>query len=442
MTVVETTQARQQPGWLARMADRIGQIFTATDGRDLLYNSPDGWEVTDPGLWWSGPADGTDGPVWGNPPPGADSPWQGKTLPAIGKCRQLVCDALAGAPWQVYRGTEKLSTPDWVLDPQGLRDDARVRSRVLDVRASAVEFWSAFILSMIELGEGIAYVPRRDAAGAPVGPLFLLNPRDVHIDGGAYWVGDEELSPDEMLIVRNRMWPGRFRGLGIWDQYAASIGLADRVDEFTDRLLGRGIPAGYLKVNSADASQTSIDQLKTQWEAAHSGSRRRIAVLNAVTDFQPMQIDPQVLQLTELMKLTAWDIAMMYGVPPAKLGISLGGGSQLTYANIESQQIDYVQDALLPSARRIEATLDAEFPRGTELKINLDGLRRGDTKSRYEAHKIGIEAGFLTIDEARALEDLPPRELEPPPEAVEESGPEPVALMPAAPVDDQQEESG
>lgn len=413
---METTSVPARQGWLGRVAGRIGRILTATDGRDILDNSPDGWEVEQPWLWWDGPADGdgTGGP-FGNPPPGADQPWRGRTLPAIGKCRELVCDALAGAPWHVFRdGTEKLTTPDWILDPQGLREDGRVHARVLDVRMSAVEFWSGFILSMIELGEGIAYVPRRDANGQPVGPLFLLNPRDVHMDGGRYFVGeDEELAPEEMIIVRNRMWPGRFRGMGIWDQYAESIGLAGRVGEFTDRLLGRGIPAGYLKVNSPDPSQSSINRLKEKWEAAHSGPRRRIAVLNAVTDFKPLEIDPQVLQLTELMKLTAWDVAMMYGVPPAKLGISLGGGSQLTYANIESQQIDYVQDALLPKARRIEATLDAEFPRGTEMKINLDGLRRGDTKSRYEAHKIGIEAGFLTVSDVRKLEDLPPREDEP-----------------------------
>jgi hypothetical protein len=33
---------------------------------------------------------------------------------------------------------------------------------------------------------------------------------------------------------------------------------------------------------------------------------------------------------------------------------------------------------------------------------------RADLKTRYEAHKIAIDAGFKTVDEVRALEDLSP----------------------------------
>lgn len=406
MTVVPTPT--RKPGLLTRAATRVGRLFTATDGRDILHNTPDGWEVERPWVWWNGPDGDSDDPVWGNPPPGAGGPGRNHVPVALGKCRQLVCDALAGVPWKVFRDTELLTTPDWLFDPQGLRIDGRINgSRVLDVRHSAVEFWSAYILSLIELGEGIAYVPRRDSLGQPVPPLFLLSPADVTIDDGRYWVRDTEVGPDELIITRARTWPGTLRGMGIWDQYGQALGLSDTIGEFTGNMFQRGVPAGYLKVNSPDISQTMADKLKRHWMAAHGGSRKNIAVLNAVTDFQPLAMDPQALQLTELMKLSAWDIATMYGVPPAKLGISLGGTS-LTYANIESQQIDYVQDALLPPARRIESAFDAEFPRGTEIKIILDGLRRGDTKSRYEAHRIGLDAGFLTVDEVRRMEDLPP----------------------------------
>ncbi|MBR1895497.1 MAG: phage portal protein, partial [Pyramidobacter sp.] len=44
------------------------------------------------------------------------------------------------------------------------------------------------------------------------------------------------------------------------------------------------------------------------------------------------------------------------------------------------------------------------------VKFNLEGLLRGDIKSRYEAYQIGINNGFLSPNEARAKEDLNPRE--------------------------------
>lgn len=401
---------------------RPGRLLYATDGRDILRNDPDGWEIDQPHLWWDGPAgsaDGTGGP-WGNPPPGArDGVLMGAggaALPAMSRCRALIADALAGVPWDTYRGREKLVTPDWILDPQGLRPDERVGASVSGMSLSAVEFWSAFIVSAIELGEGIIYVPRGpddyDADGRPKPPkppLYLLNPKDVRTEAGAYWVGEERLAPEDLIIVRNRVWPTSSptpRGRGVWSQFAAEIGLGSSIRDYASNMLGRGIPSGYLKVSAPDLEQGEADRLKARWMDAHGGRERRIAVLNATTEFHPLQLDPQAVQLTELLRLSAWEISLIYGIPAYKLGISMGYSN--TYANIESASIDYVQDALLPWSRRIESAFDAEFPRGTSLKLNLDSLRRADTKTRYDAYSIGLDSGFLTIDEVRKREDLPP----------------------------------
>jgi HK97 family phage portal protein len=398
-----------------KRAARPGRVLYATDGRDMLRNDPDGWEVDQPWLWWDGPAgsaDGTGGP-WGNPPPGADDPFSsGKSaLPAMARCRSLIVDALAGVPWEVHRDREKLRTPDWILDPQGLREDERITSSVLDVRLSAVEFWSSFLVSALELGEGIAYCPNLDATGAPLPPLFQLNPRDVQVEFGSWWVGsyrDEEhrIPPENLLVVRNRVWPGKNRGVGIWGQFAADIGLGHSIRDYAGNMLGRGIPAGYLKVSAPDLAEDEAERLKARWMTAHGGATRRIAVLNATTEFHPLQLDPQALQLVELLRLSAWEISLIYGIPPYKLAISMGYTN--TYANIESASIDYVQDALLPWSRRIESAFDAVFARGTSLKLNLDALRRADTKTRYDAYAIGLSNGFLTVDDVRAKEDLPP----------------------------------
>ena len=42
------------------------------------------------------------------------------------------------------------------------------------------------------------------------------------------------------------------------------------------------------------------------------------------------------------------------------------------------------------------------------MRFNVDGFLRPDTTTRYAAHKVAIEAGFLTIDEVRAIEGLNP----------------------------------
>ena len=52
--------------------------------------------------------------------------------------------------------------------------------------------------------------------------------------------------------------------------------------------------------------------------------------------------------------------------------------------------------------------MTAHLPRGTWAQANLDAILRGDTLTRYQAHGIAIDKGFLTVDEVRKLEDLPP----------------------------------
>ncbi len=396
---------------------RAGKLLYATDGRDILNNTPDGWEVDSPWLWWDGPAgsDGTGGP-WGNPPPGADVPWvAGKTIPAMARCRALICDALAGVPWQVYRGRERVTTPAWILDPQRLNDDnRRAGASLANAPLSAVEFWSTALVSAVELGEAVLYSPFVGEIDPATGQeitwgsrgLFTLNPSDVDREHGQWVVNETTIPESDLLFIRNRVWPGKIRGHGVWQQFRHEINFAESVRSYGANMLGRGIPAGYLKVTAPDLEQSEADKLKEKWMTAHGGTNRRIAVLNATTEFHPLEINPEAVQLSELLRLTAWEIALIYGVPPYKLGVSMGYSN--TYANIESAGIDYVQDALLPWARRIESAIDSRLPAGTELKINLDGLQRADTSTRFGAYAVALEKGFMTLDEVRTLEDLPP----------------------------------
>jgi len=73
------------------------------------------------------------------------------------------------------------------------------------------------------------------------------------------------------------------------------------------------------------------------------------------------------------------------------------------------------------------------FPRGTFVKANLDALLRSDTTTRYAAYGVGLDKGFLTLDEVRELENRPPLPgIEPadelPPEAAAAGTTDPAAL--------------
>ena len=107
------------------------------------------------------------------------------------------------------------------------------------------------------------------------------------------------------------------------------------------------------------------------------------------------------------VKLTANQIAAIYRVDPEDVGGETGG-STLKYATLEMNEQRFNSRTLLPVATRVEVAVNRQLPPAQYVKCNLDARVRTDLKTRYDAHKIAIEAGFRTVDEVRALEELPP----------------------------------
>lgn len=419
------------------------QIHTATDGRDILHNDPDGWEVDQPWLWYEGPAggDGTGGP-FGHPPPGAEygaPSMRGVSSAAVSRCLQLTADTVARMPWKTYRDRDRLTTPSWIVDPQATaRDGRRTIGTTMVAPLSGVDFWAQHLRSTLIWGEGITYTPRvLDDEGQPTGPIiapiYNLHPKHMGLDSIGWYPGDDEtpedereyLDPRELIITRWTVPPGRRRGIGVIRAHAADLAFAANVRGWGDNVLTTGVPGGYLKSSKPDMNQAAADELRRRWEAAHGGLRKRIAVLNATTEFHPIELDPAAMQYIDLNRLSAWTICLIFGVPPSRLGINMG--SPNTYANLESDNAVYVQDALMSIARKVEEAIDAVLPVGTTLKVDFNQMLRADTVTRFSAYETGIRAGFLTVDEVRSLEDLPPLPTTPTPAPA----PVPVASDPA-----------
>ena len=118
---------------------------------------------------------------------------------------------------------------------------------------------------------------------------------------------------------------------------------------------------------------------------------------------------PAELQLLDVKKVNTISVARIFGIP-ARLMLTSGDGDSKTYANMEQESILFVRHTLMPYMREIEQALSSLMT--DDVRFNVDGFLRPDTTTRYAAHKTAIEAGFLTIDEVRAIEGLNPLEKE------------------------------
>jgi HK97 family phage portal protein len=273
---------------------------------------------------------------------------------------------------------------------------------------------------MLWLGESVWYVPSRFEDGSPAPPLWQLHPNFIDIEDGGYVTTRAPIAPElaeldgaaepyhfadeELIVIRGLVRDG-LRGIGLLQAHWWDMMLAGQLSDYEVNALRSGVPNGYLKVNAPQLTKPKARQLQDDWMRAHGGAKKRIAVLNATTEFHAIGLDPAALQLAQMRDYSTMAWALIFGVPPYMLGLTQ---ARDTYANVESRFTELARFCLLPWAARMESGCDSELPRGQDMKINLDALLRADTATRYAAHKIGLEAHFITIDEVRDLEDRPP----------------------------------
>ena len=102
--------------------------------------------------------------------------------------------------------------------------------------------------------------------------------------------------------------------------------------------------------------------------------------------FSPISMSPQDSQLIETRKYQLDEIARIFRIPPHMVGDL----EKSSFNNIEQQGLEFVKYTLDPWVVRWEAALSKalltrEEKRKYEIRFNVDGLLRGDYKSRMEA---------------------------------------------------------
>ena len=126
-------------------------------------------------------------------------------------------------------------------------------------------------------------------------------------------------------------------------------------------------------------------------------------------ELKPVGLDPEKGQMTEARQFQIEEFARVWGLPP----VFLQDLSKGTFSNTEQQDLFLVKHLISRWAKAFEDELNLKLFRARTnrrfVEHNLDGLMRGDLKSRMEALARGVQTSILTPDEARELENRPPK---------------------------------
>nr|DAM66452.1 MAG TPA: portal protein [Caudoviricetes sp.] len=276
--------------------------------------------------------------------------------------------------------------------------------RILPAGQPLPGFLGEITQSLAQTGNAWLRVPRDGAAG----PIRVLDPTRcsarIDVATGVKTITYDSLTVTDVRQLQLTHVPGEPLGQGPIQAWADGLRGAIDAHQYAAQWTKRGgRPAGILTTD-----QTLSAEMAKEWKTAANQTMTPeggVAVLGSGLTYKQCYLTPAELQLLDVRKVNVISVARIFGIP-ARLMLTSGDGDSKTYANMEQESILFVRHTLMPYMREIEAALSELLP--DDVRFNVDGFLRPDTTTRYAAHKVAIEAGFLTIDEVRAIEGLNP----------------------------------
>ena len=274
-----------------------------------------------------------------------------------------------------------------------------------------ITFFEFIMLSICTEGNSYVQIVRNNS-GTPV-QLICLDPSNVtvvvnnnelfyQIDGGAV------LDSSDVLHFKTITDDG-VTGLSPIDQCAKALNWGVSLEEFGSTFFSNGAkPSSILQTDRA-LSDTALQRLKSSFNnnyAKLKNSNSTIVLEEGLT-FKPISISPEQAQFLSSRQFSIEEVARIFNVPPHMLKDL----SKSSFNNIEMQSQEFVTYTLMPYLTRIEQEMNLKLFRTNELgktfvEFNVNGLLRGDVKSRTEAYKTAITNGYMSINEVRQKENM------------------------------------
>jgi HK97 family phage portal protein len=320
-------------------------------------------------------------------------------LSTVWGCVRLLADSVSTLPLHVYRGDDRdpIPTPPLLQRPSA------------DFPELADWLW-AVMASLLLRGNAWGVITDRSGAGLLPAQVDLVHPDRVAVvtngDGTqTIRIGGEPYNRADLLHVKAYPFPGSLLGLSPIAYAREAIGLGLGAERYGAKFFGdSAIPGGVLTSDQRISTQQA-ETLKERWEARHKG-KRGIAVLGDGAKFQPITIAPDEAQFIQTQKFSVATICRFYGVPPEMMAGETAGHE--AYTSPEMRGTDFLTFTLRPWLLRVERAVSGLLPSTQTAKFNAGGFVRATLRDRYEAHRVAIEAGFLTRNEVREPEDRPP----------------------------------
>lgn len=271
----------------------------------------------------------------------------------------------------------------------------------------AYEFWQMVISDALLYGMGLAIINRKEGEMyyLPASRAAMTADKETGDRFYTYENAPKPVPHTEMLEIR------AFRGVNPTQQQLQNFGTAKAVQDFGSKFFENGGMLGGILSTKEHLSVEQMKEAKDMWEREYAGmaNAHKMAILGGGFSYQPLTVPLEQLQFLEMRKYTTEEIARVYGIPPAMIGMD----SNTAYSNYEQQVLQFQQGCILPWVRRIEQEVERKLlgvdtPYGCFFDVAT--LLRADTETRAKYYHSLLQDGVLSINEVREKEGYGPVE--------------------------------
>lgn len=169
-------------------------------------------------------------------------------------------------------------------------------------------------------------------------------------------------------------------------------------------------PPGWIEHPSHFKGDNERNAFQRALRRAYGGANRhKVGVLEWGMKWKDAAATNEASQFLETKRQKEVEISRIWNVPPHKVGIL----DRATFSNIEHQGLEFVHDTMAPHFILWQQAIKRDLisGRGTEnifCEFDVSSLLQGDIKARVDAYFKGRQGGWLSINDIRRAENLPP----------------------------------
>jgi HK97 family phage portal protein len=282
-----------------------------------------------------------------------------------------------------------------------------------DVDTTRQAHYGAVVASLLVAGNSYTRV-FRDTNGEVVN-LVVLDPMTVEVKRSAigrkvFVIKGESktLTSDEVIHLIDLAEPGSLVGISRVAKLKDALGVASALQSFAAKFFGQGATTqgvievpGEISPEQAKNLQSGFDNRHGGWRNAH-----KTGILSGGAKYISTQVDNNASQFLESRRFAVEEMARAFNIPLHMMGIP----DTASYASVEQNNLQFVSHTLRPILEKIEWGYSQLLPNNAFIKFNFNALLRGDLQSRMTAYSVGSQAGFMSVNDVRRLEDLSPVE--------------------------------